>query len=53
MKILICGTSGFVGRHLEQALKAADHKVTRGIRKPKCSEDLAISNGKHVSSGGK
>jgi uncharacterized protein YbjT (DUF2867 family) len=42
MKILLCGASGFVGRHLEQALLEAGHQVTRGVRQPRNTNDVAI-----------
>lgn len=42
MKILLCGASGFVGRHLEKALLDAGHQVTRGVRQPRSANDLAI-----------
>lgn len=42
MKILFCGASGFVGRHLEKALLEAGHQVTRGVRQPRNTNDIAI-----------
>lgn len=42
MKILLCGASGFVGRHLEKALLEAGHQVTRGVRQPRNTNDIAI-----------
>ena len=42
MKILVCGASGFVGRHLTSALRAVGHTVVRGIRKPMQPDDIAI-----------
>ncbi|HKB59401.1 MAG TPA: NAD-dependent epimerase/dehydratase family protein [Gallionellaceae bacterium] len=41
MKILICGASGFVGRHLTQALRGAGHTVTRAVRTPREPGDIA------------
>jgi uncharacterized protein YbjT (DUF2867 family) len=42
MNILLCGASGFVGRHLETALRNAGHTVKRGVRKPHGTYDIAI-----------
>jgi nucleoside-diphosphate-sugar epimerase len=42
MKILVCGATGFVGRHLTLALLNAGHQVVRGIRKPTQTEDIAV-----------
>lgn len=42
MKILVCGATGFVGRHLTTALQSAEHTVIRGIRKPTLPDDLAV-----------
>ena len=42
MKILICGASGFVGRHLAAALQNNGHEVIRGVRKPRLPTDIAV-----------
>ena len=42
MKILVCGATGFVGRHLTSSLRAAGHIVVRGIRKPSLPDDIAV-----------
>lgn len=42
MKILLCGASGFIGRHLDVALCAAGHTVMRGVRRATHSNELAI-----------
>ncbi len=42
MNVLLCGASGFVGSHLEAALLAAGHQVTRGVRRPHRPSDIAI-----------
>jgi uncharacterized protein YbjT (DUF2867 family) len=42
MKILICGATGFVGRHLTQALKEAGFTVLRGVRRPRDEGDIAV-----------
>jgi uncharacterized protein YbjT (DUF2867 family) len=42
MKILICGATGFVGRHLTASLRAAGHTVIRGVRKPTLPDDIAV-----------
>ncbi|MGB7650532.1 MAG: NAD-dependent epimerase/dehydratase family protein [Gallionella sp.] len=42
MKILICGASGFVGRHLTEALRNKGHTVIRAVRAPSESDDIAV-----------
>lgn len=42
MKILICGASGFVGRHLTQTLREAGHDVIRAVRKLSQPGDIAV-----------
>ncbi|MDD5056793.1 MAG: NAD-dependent epimerase/dehydratase family protein [Sideroxydans sp.] len=42
MKILVCGASGFVGRHLTQDLRKAGHSVIRAVRKPREPDDMAV-----------
>lgn len=42
MNILLCGASGFVGSHLETALRGAGHKVRHGVRHPRSTDDVAI-----------
>jgi uncharacterized protein YbjT (DUF2867 family) len=42
LKILICGASGFVGRHLTKALKEAGHTVVRGVRRPRDGDDISV-----------
>ncbi|HEY0963494.1 MAG TPA: NAD(P)H-binding protein [Pseudomonadales bacterium] len=49
MKILICGASGFVGRHLHEALQAAGHDCTRGVRTPRSPHDVAVDYLKDLS----
>lgn len=43
MKILVCGASGFVGRHLLKGLREAGHQCSRGVRRPQQSGDVAIN----------
>lgn len=45
MRILICGASGFLGRHLEQRLRADGHTVIRGLRQPQRPGDLPVDFG--------
>ncbi len=42
MKILICGATGFVGRHLTATLRAAGHTVIRGVRKYSQPDDIEV-----------
>lgn len=42
MNILVCGASGFIGRHICDALAAAGHVVRRGVRRAESSSDIAI-----------
>lgn len=42
MKILVCGATGFVGRHISQWLLTAGHTVVRGIRKPQLADDIVV-----------
>lgn len=42
MKILICGATGFVGRHLTLSLRNAGHTVVRAVRKPGEAGDIAV-----------
>jgi uncharacterized protein YbjT (DUF2867 family) len=42
MKILICGASGFVGRHLTRDLREAGFTVIRAVRRPSEPDDIAV-----------
>jgi len=42
MKILVCGATGFVGRHLTQALRDAGHTVIRAVRHPSDPGDIKV-----------
>ena len=42
MNILLCGATGFIGWHLEQALIASGHHVVHAIRQPKRAGDIAV-----------
>lgn len=42
MNILICGATGFVGRHLTQTLRNAGHTVIRAVRRTSEHGDLAV-----------
>jgi uncharacterized protein YbjT (DUF2867 family) len=42
MKILICGATGFVGRHLTRSLREAGHTIIRAMRRPSEPEDIAV-----------
>ncbi len=41
MNILLCGASGFVGRHLALSLREAGHSVRRAVRAPREPGDVA------------
>jgi uncharacterized protein YbjT (DUF2867 family) len=49
MKILVCGATGFVGRHLTTALRSAGHAVIRAVRKPGEPGDIAVNFRNDVS----
>jgi uncharacterized protein YbjT (DUF2867 family) len=49
MKILICGASGFVGRHVYDALTAVGHDCVRGVRKPRAANDVAVDYRKDLT----
>lgn len=42
MKILVCGASGFVGRHLVHSLREAGYTVIRAVRRPGEAGDIAV-----------
>ena len=42
MRILICGASGFIGRHLVKTLTKEGHTVLRGVRNPLKNEDIGM-----------
>ncbi len=42
MNILLCGASGFVGRHLKQQLQQAGHTVVCAQRTPEHASDIAV-----------
>ncbi len=42
MRILICGATGFVGRHLTRTLRDAGHAVIRAVRKPCEADDIVV-----------
>ena len=42
MKILLCGASGFVGRHLTDSLREVGYTVIRAVRRPVAQEDMAV-----------
>jgi uncharacterized protein YbjT (DUF2867 family) len=51
MKILICGATGFVGRHLTESLRNAGHTVIRAVRKPGGADEIAVDFRNDVSKG--
>lgn len=42
MNILICGATGFVGKHLTQSLRDSGHTVVRAVRRPSEPNDIAV-----------
>ena len=42
MNILVCGASGFLGRHLSEALTAAGHTCRAGVRRKRQAGDVEI-----------
>ncbi len=51
MNILLCGATGFVGRHIEAALLKVGHSVMRGVRHPLGVRDISVDyrNDIHIS----
>lgn len=49
MKILVCGATGFVGRHLTNDLRTVGHTIVRGIRKPTQANDIGVDFCKDTS----
>ncbi len=51
MNILLCGATGFVGRHIEAGLLQAGHSVIRGVRHPLGVRDVSVDyrNDIHIS----
>lgn len=49
MRILICGASGFLGRHLVSGLRDAGHEVVRGVRIATQPGDIEIDYLKDTS----
>ncbi len=42
MNILICGASGFIGRHLTHTLQQSGHTVIRAVRNPRDASDIPV-----------
>lgn len=40
MNILLCGATGFIGKHLDEALTTAGHRVFRAVRRPSRETDI-------------
>lgn len=49
MNILVCGASGFIGRHLTQTLRDTGHNVVRAVRTPLEPGDIAADFRKDTS----
>lgn len=50
MNILICGATGFVGRHLAHTLASAGHTIFRGVRQPSRPNDIQMDYSTDVDS---
>lgn len=50
MNILICGATGFVGRHLANTLASAGHTIFRGVRQPIRPNDIQMDYGSDIDS---
>ncbi len=50
MKILLCGAAGFIGRHVDAALRAAGHQVLRGVSQARGGPDEVVMDFVHDTS---
>lgn len=50
MNILICGATGFVGRHLAHTLASARHTIFRGVRQPSRPNDIQMDYSTDIDS---
>jgi uncharacterized protein YbjT (DUF2867 family) len=51
MKVLVCGARGFVGAAICDRLALAGHRVIKGVRNPRDSDEVAIDYSRDVEVG--